>query len=76
MRGPRLIIAASCSLIIAAAGSALALTPGTAGDVRPSTLMCNNMACYGPNTCERHSGANCDLYNPSVPNGCVTTSCG
>lgn len=60
--------------VIASAGASLLMNPQTA-DASETAMACNNMACYGPNTCERHQGGDCDLYNPAVPNGCVTNGC-
>lgn len=58
-----------------ALAAAIMLAPSKAAHASPAKMACNNMACWGANTCERHTGTNCDLANPSVPDGCVTTSC-
>lgn len=59
--------------VVASAG--LLLLPARSADAATAPFACNDMACYGANTCERHSGSMCDLNNPAVPEGCVTTNC-
>lgn len=74
MERTKLFTSISLGITVVASASLL-LLPTRNAEAATTPFACNNMGCYGANTCERHSGSSCDLDNPAVPEGCVTTNC-